>query len=157
MTNPVQVLRPGADEPTGGRTRRATAVLSVLVVVGIAACAPKRPVLYDNNKTAAVGPAVAQQDIDECMARARAAGHGGSGARDAAVSTTTGAAAGAAIGAATGAVRGHAGRGAAVGAAGGATGGLIRSMFRSRDPDPIERNYVDTCLREKGYQTLGWK
>lgn len=141
----------------GGRSVFACTAVSVALLLGVGACAAKRPVLYDNNKTASVGPAVAQQDIDECIARAKSAGHGGSGTRDAAVSTTTGAAAGAAIGAATGAVRGHAGRGAAVGAAGGATGGLIRSMFRSRDPDPIERNYVDQCLREKGYQTIGWK
>jgi outer membrane lipoprotein SlyB len=133
----------------------------VTMLIGLAfataACAPKRPALYDNQKSVAAGFAQVQIDIDECMALAKNAGHGANHGRDTAVSTAGGAAVGAGVGAATGAIRGNAGRGAARGAAGGAVAGLFRGMFRSRDPDPIERNYVDQCLRERGYQPIGWK
>ena len=150
-------LRPHVS-PTGRLVLRSLTMLSLVVfVLGICACAPKRPALYQNEKTASVGDARAQLDIDQCTAQAKTAGYGRSGAGDAAVSTTTGAAAGAAIGAATGAVRGRAGRGAATGAAGGAVGGMLRSIFRSRDPGPILRRYVEECLSEKGYKTIGWK
>jgi hypothetical protein len=56
-----------------------------------------------------------------------------------------------------GASTGRAGTGAAVGAASGATAGLLSGLWRSRDRDPIYMTYVDTCLREKGYQPIGWK
>jgi hypothetical protein len=123
----------------------------------VTACAPKRPTLYPNQQSKSVGSAQAQLDVDRCIAEAKAAGYDRNSSRDAAVGTTTGAAAGAAIGAATGAVHGHAGRGAASGAAGGAAAGLIRSIFRSGDPDPTQKQYVETCLREKGYKTIGWR
>ncbi|MBW2448714.1 MAG: hypothetical protein JRG83_22750, partial [Deltaproteobacteria bacterium] len=55
------------------------------------------------------------------------------------------------------AVRGHAGRGAATGAAGAAAGGLVRGLFRSREPDPVERRFVEQCLRDRGYQPIGWR
>ena len=42
-------------------------------------------------------------------------------------------------------------------AAAGAIGGLFRGLFRSREPDPVFRNYVDQCLRERGYQPIGWR
>jgi hypothetical protein len=54
-------------------------------------------------------------------------------------------------------VLGSAGRGAGAGAAGGATAGFFHWLFGARDPDPLERSYVDTCLRERGYQPMGWR
>ena len=48
-----------------------------------------------------------------------------------------------------------------VGAAGGATAGLLGTMFgwmfRRSEPDPVYRNFVETCLRDKGYQPIGWQ
>ena len=68
-----------------------------------------------------------------------------------------GAGAGAAVGAVGGAITGNAGTGAAVGAATGGTLGLLSGLWGTRDHDPMYMAYVDTCLREKGYQPIGWK
>ncbi len=127
------------------------------IVVSSLACAAKRPVLYPNARLEAVGPAAAQQDIDECLQKAAAAGYGSNSGGTVAGSTAVGAAAGAAVGAAVGAVAGRAGAGAAMGAAGGGTGGLIRSIFSSRDLDPVQQRFVDQCLKEKGYEVIGWQ
>ena len=136
-------------------------LLRTLLVGGIVAsslaCAAKRPVLYPNERLETVGPAVAQQDIDACLQQAAEAGYESHATGEVAGATGVGAAAGAAVGAAVGAVAGGAGRGAAMGAAGGGTGGLIRGLFHSRDLDPVQRRFVEQCLREKGYQVIGWQ
>jgi outer membrane lipoprotein SlyB len=127
------------------------------MVLSCLACAAKRPVLYPNARLEAVGPAAAQQDIDDCLQRAAAAGYTAQAEGQVAGSTAVGSAAGAAVGAATGAVVGRAGAGAAMGAAGGGTAGLLRGLFRSRDLDPVQKRFVEECLREKGYQVIGWR
>jgi outer membrane lipoprotein SlyB len=127
------------------------------VVVSSLACAAKRPVLYPNAQLEAVGTAAAQQDIDDCIKKAAAAGYTSNSGGKVAGSTTVGAATGAAVGAAVGAVAGRAGTGAAMGAAGGGTGGLIRGIFGSRDLDPVQRRFVDQCLKEKGYEVINWQ
>jgi outer membrane lipoprotein SlyB len=138
-------------------------LLRALLVVGIgllaSACAAPRPILAPNAHLEAVGTAVAQQDIDDCLQRAHAGTLGSSPSGKIAGSTALGAATGAAVGAASGAVFGNAGRGAAAGAAGGGAAGLIRGLFhsRGRDLDPEQRRLVDQCLRDKGYEVSGWK
>jgi outer membrane lipoprotein SlyB len=127
------------------------------VMVSSLACAAQRPVLYPDARLKAVGTAAAQHDIDDCLQRAAAAGYESRTEGKVAGSTTVGAAAGAAVGAAMGAVAGRAGAGAAMGAAGGGTGGLIRGLFRSPDLDPVQRGFVEQCLKEKGYQVIGWQ
>ena len=126
------------------------------LVVSSLACAPTRPVLYPNARLQTVGEAAARQDIDDCLRRATA-GHTTAPGGKVAGTTTVGAAAGAAVGAAVGAVAGLAGAGAAMGAAGGGTGGLIRGLGRSRDLNPVQRRFVDQCLKEKGYEVIGWQ
>jgi hypothetical protein len=43
-------------------------------------------------------------------------------------------------------------------AAGGGTAGLIRGLCRSRDLDPaVKRRFVEKCLRDKGYEVIGWQ
>jgi outer membrane lipoprotein SlyB len=126
-------------------------------VVAAQACAAKRPVLYPEEHLQAVGEAAAQQDIDDCLQRAAQFGRYSSAGGRVAGSTGVGAAAGAAVGAAAGAVVGRAGRGAAMGAAGGGSAGLLRGLFGSRDPDPVQKRFVEKCLREKGYQVIGWQ
>lgn len=69
---------------------------------------------------------------------------------------------GAAVGAATSAVvtavlGGNVGRAAGAGAAGGATLGAVSGAFDADEPDPVFKNYVDRCLREKGYELIGWQ
>ncbi len=139
---------------------------AALLAVSIGACAgTRRPVLYPNDAYQRVGSATAQQHIDECMRRAEAYLESGAGdaavAQDVATKTAVGAGTGAAIGAAGGAVSGDAGHGAAVGAATGATagflGGIIGAIGRKSEPDPTYARFVERCLREKGYEPIGWE
>ncbi len=127
------------------------------VVVSSLACAAQRPVLYPNARLQEAGAAAAQQDIDDCLQKAATAGYTSNAGGKAAGSTAVGAAAGAAVGAAAGAALGRAGTGAAMGAAGGGTGGLIRGLFGSRNLDPVQRRFVDKCLKDKGYEVIGWQ
>lgn len=139
--------------------------LLVALFFGVAACSSARPILYPNEHYTSVGEAVAQRDIDECMMRGKEFAKGGSQAeakaRDAAKSAAYGGVSGAAVGAVGGAIGGNAGQGAAVGAATGATAGLLHSLFGGffgpSGPDPVEGSFVDRCLREKGYDPIGWK
>ena len=62
-----------------------------------------------------------------------------------------------ATGAAGGAVLGRPGTGAAVGAATGATAGFMRSLFKGSEPSQAYRGFVDRCLRERGYDPVGWE
>jgi hypothetical protein len=120
-------------------------------------CAEKRPVLYPNDHLKQVGEAAAQKDVEECVRYARESGSEEDKAAGVAKNTAGGAAVGGAVGAATGAVLGSLGRGAAAGAAGGAAGGLVKGIFDSGDPDPVFKSFVDRCLREKGYDPIGWR
>ena len=54
---------------------------------------------------------------------------------------------------ATGAVTGRAGRGAAAGAAGGFTGGFMWGLFNAKKVDPVQKNFVEKCLRLKRLQS----
>lgn len=128
-------------------------------------CAAPRPVLYPNARLKRAGTSAAQTEIDECMRRAdeyvRSGGEADKTLERAGVGAGTGAAIGAAGGAAGGAVLGRAGVGAAAGAAGGAaagaTRGIVHEMFRNRGPSPVYKNFVNRCLREKGYDPIGWQ
>ena len=71
--------------------------------------------------------------------------------------TAEGGVVGGASGAAVGAIVGNVGRGAAVGAAHGATQGLVRGLFAGNQPSPVYRRFVEHCLRERGYQPIGWQ
>jgi len=128
--------------------------LAAMVLVG---CADKRPVLYPNAHLKQVGEEAARRDVDECIRYAQESGAEGSKGTEIAKNTAGGAAMGGAVGAATGAVLGSLGRGTAAGAAGGAAGGLVKGIFDSDDPDPVFKNFVDRCLRDKGYESIGWK
>lgn len=129
----------------------------VLLSLTCASCGPQRPVLYPNERLKAVGQEAAQRDIDACMQLARESGANSSRAGKVAGDTAKAGVVGGATGAVIGAISGDAGIGAAIGAAGAGTAALTSSIFRSDEPDPIFMQFVDTCLREKGYQTIGWK
>lgn len=137
--------------------------LSVLgLAFAMTGCGAKQtPVLYDNDNYQTAGATQMSQDIEECMQRGQEYKSSGSiDGAEVAGDTATGAAVGAAAGAAGGAIHGNAGRGAASGAAGGAAGGLVHGIFRSfrrSEPDSLYANYVNRCLRDKGYEPIGWK
>ncbi|MCP3666055.1 MAG: hypothetical protein GY696_26750 [Gammaproteobacteria bacterium] len=135
--------------------------LLILVVTPllINACtnAPKKPTLYPNAHLEQVGTAVAQQDIDACFASARE--YGVNEKKDGQVGQK--AASGAAIGAVSagvwGLIRGDAGERALAGAASGAATGATVGAIDSRNLDPVFKNYVNKCLRDKGYEVIGWQ
>ena len=118
-------------------------------------CATKRPVLYPNEHYTLVGQQVAQREVAECLQLADQAGAANNKGGKVAGSTAGGAAVGGATGAAWGAVKGDAGENAAAGA--GAAAGLVRGVMRSGDPGPIYKNFVQKCLRDRGYEVIGWK
>ena len=120
------------------------------------ACAPRQPVLYPNHRYRSAGAAAAV-DVTECQEQAAAFGYDAKPGARAAGSTAAGAAGGAAVGAVGGAILGHPGRGAALGAGMGGTRGFLRGLFRWREPAPLQKGFVEECLREKGYRVIGWK
>jgi OmpA family protein len=138
--------------------------LLVCLTLVAAGCSARRPVLYPNEQVNKVGDAVAQRDIDDCMTRAqqyvKSGGQAGQVAQQAGGRAAVGAGVGAATGVVGGAITGNPGEGAAVGAASGATAGLLSSLFdswHSQEVDPVYANFVDRCLRDRGYEPIGWK
>ena len=131
-------------------------ILAVLVVT-LLSCAQQRPVLYPNAHLKRVGKLSAEVDIDECIQLAVDYGAKEDSGAKVAKDTGKGAAVGGAAGAAVGAVTGNLGRGAAAGAAGGGAAAMTRSVINSGKPDPVFKNFVEQCLRNKGYQPVGWR
>jgi outer membrane lipoprotein SlyB len=126
---------------------------TVLIVSG---CASHGPVLYPNEHLKSVGKDQAQRDIADCDRLA--AEYVKSDAGKTVAKNTAGAgAAGTVVGGAAGSVTGHLGRGAAVGAAAGAAAGLVRGVSKASEPSPLHKRYVEKCLRERGYEPLGWE
>jgi hypothetical protein len=139
---------------SSSKTLIAFALICLLLLV---ACSQKRPVLYPNYHLQQVGDETAQTEIDECIRLAKEHDASSSSSGKVAKGTAKGGAVGAAGGAATGAVLGSVGRGAAAGAAGGAAVGCLQGLFRAPEPDPVFKQFVEKCLRDKGYEPIGWK
>jgi hypothetical protein len=138
------------------------AKVMVLIAGGaaVAGCASEpHPILYPNPHLSSVGQAQADADLAECRRMAETAGASGVTGRgeQATRDTAVGGAIGGATGAAGGAVLGAPGTGAAVGAATGATAGFMRSLFHKDQPSQAYRGFVDRCLRERGYDPVGWE
>ena len=128
-----------------------------IIVFAMLSCSQQRPVLYPNAHLTYVGKEAAEADIDDCVQLAIDYGAKEDRGKKVAKDTAKGAAGGGAAGTAVGAVTGNVGRGAAAGAAGGGAGSMTRSMLNSDKPDPVFRKFVEKCLRDKGYQPIGWR
>lgn len=129
-----------------------------IFILSACGCAQQRPVLYPNSHLNYVGHEKAQADIDACMHLAKKYGAGENKGEKIAKDTAAGAAVGAAAGAAVGAVFGkNVGRAAGAGAAGAGAATLTRKTIDSGEPDPLFRRFVEKCLHEKGYETIGWR
>lgn len=124
----------------------------VSAALALAACATQRPVVYPD-----AGPGDPEAAARLCMEKAEAHGLDYHDGGEIPRRTAEGGVIGGASGAAAGAVFGNTGRGAAAGAAYGATHGFFRGLFSADTPDPVYRRFVDHCLRERGYQPIGWK
>ena len=133
-------------------------VLVIVLALLVVCCAP-RPILYPNAHYKEVGEEVADRDIEECSEMAKGAGATPSQGKTGQVagSTVAGGAIGSASGAVGGAVVGHPGRGAMVGAASGATAGFLRGLFRRSPPSKTYKQFVNRCLKERGYDPVGWE
>ncbi|MCX7981829.1 MAG: cell envelope biogenesis protein OmpA [Syntrophales bacterium] len=119
-------------------------------------CATSGPVLYPNAHLKSVGEEQARRDIEACKALADEYIKSQE-AEKVAKSTAAGAAGGAVIGGAVGAVRGSLGRGIGVGAAAGAATGLVKGSAKATKPSQTYKNFVNRCLKEKGYEPIGWE
>ena len=130
----------------------------LLAGVILTGCGPKRPVFYPNAHLDEVGMQVAQADIDDCIMKAEAAGANAADAGTAAGNVAKSGAIGAAAGAVFGAIMGNSvGRAAAATGGAAAAGSAVNEGFKSGDPATIHKNFVNRCLREKGYDVIGWK
>ena len=96
-------------------------------MVFLAGCGAPKPVLYPNDHLKRVGEARAQADIQECERLAEAY------------------------------VQSEAGKDALKNTAAGAAAGLVKGVSDAGKPSPVHRQFVERCLREKGYETLGWQ
>ena len=136
---------------------RCSLLAGLSAAFALAACATaQRPVLYPNSHLKGVSAASAQRDIDQCMQTADEAGVANSGSQ-----ATRRGVEGAAVGAAAGGVGtlirgGSVGGGAAAGAAIGGAAGAVHGAFQN-DSNPTYRNFVQRCLRERGYDVIGWQ
>ena len=135
--------------------RKKSTLFFLFTFLMISGCA-SQPVLYPNAHLKSVGQEQAQKDVDDCRRLADeyvrsnpAAGVAGS--------TAVGGATGAAMGTAAGAVAGNIGQGAGIGAAAGAAGGLVQGIVKASEPDQTYRNFVFRCLKERGYEPIGWQ
>lgn len=131
--------------------------LLILAAILLNACGAKRPVLYPNEHLKQIGQAKANQEVDECIKLANDYQAGGSRAKEIAKDTGKSGVVGAATGAVIGALTGNLGRGTAIGGAGAATATMGSGIMRSDEPDPIFKQFVDQCLRDKGLQPVGWR
>lgn len=128
----------------------------LVFLITTSGCAGPKPVLYPNQHLQQVGEEQADKDIEECEALAKDY-VASSGVSTVAGNTVVGAGVGGATGAVGGAIRGGAGIGAAVGAAMGATVGFFRGLFQASEPSPTHKTFVNRCLRERGYESIGWE
>ena len=129
----------------------------LVFVVTMFSCAQQRPVLYPNAHLKHVGKKTAESDIEACLQMAADYGAKEDSGAKVAKDTAKGAAVGGATGTAVGAVTGNLGVGAAAGAAGGGAASMTRSIMNSGKPGPVYKKFVDQCLRDKGYQPIGWQ
>ena len=119
-----------------------------------------KPVFYPNAKLKAVGQDRANQDAESCMSQARAAGLTPEEKDNAVARGAEKGAAMGGVGAAVGAlVTGHGAervlergvQGAAVGGSVGAVAGAFHDK-----PNMTYRHYVQRCLKDMGYDVIGW-
>ena len=134
--------------------------LVLMAALTFAGCAgTKKPVLYPNQHLNAVGQQQANADIEACMRAAEASGANAGKGEELAKGTAKAGAVGGATGAVVGAISSSSsvGRGAAIGGAGAATATLIGGAFDASEPTQVYIRFVEICLSEKGYQTIGWR
>ena len=123
----------------------------LILLLPLTACASS-PKLYPNAKLRQVGKEAAEKDIESCEDLADEYMESGKG-KQIAKGAGTGAAVGAATGAVLGIFTGNVGSNALIG---GAVGGTAGGASAALTPNQVHQNFVDRCLKERGYEVMGW-
>jgi len=126
------------------------------LLVGCAS-APPMPVLYPNSHMQSVGQVQAEQDVAACKQLAHSSGVAENKNSEVGKKAVGGAAVGGAAAGAWGLISGNAGQRALAGAAAGAAAGTVSGGMQATETSPIFKNFVDRCLRERGYEVIGWQ
>ncbi|MBT5032481.1 MAG: hypothetical protein HOM55_09335 [Proteobacteria bacterium] len=134
----------------------ALASLATLVIAGCSS-APSNPVLYPNNTYVNAGRVQADADIEQCMQMATNQGVKTTADGKILEQSASGAAVAGASAGAWGIVRGDFGERLLAGAAAGAAGGAVNGMIHSNRTNPVFKNFTTRCLRNKGYEVIGWQ
>ncbi|WP_319781273.1 hypothetical protein [Maridesulfovibrio sp.] len=130
-------------------------VLLALMLLSCPACA-KKPVLYPNEQYKKAGEAKSSEDIEYCLALAEKSVGKDSKGKTSLKTGIQGGLIGGAVGLGIGIVTGSPGTSALAGAAGGGAGGAVGGAMQD-NPNSLYRKFVERCLREKGYDPIGWK
>lgn len=134
------------------------ALVAAVIALALAACAAQRPVLYPNAKLKQIGEAAARRDVDDCIRQAEDFGARHGGGERAARQGGGGAVVGGVTGAVAGAVgRGNVGERAVQGAAVGGAAAGTHGAIHSDEPGALHKNFVQRCLRDRGYEVIGWQ
>ena len=138
-----------------------TPIISLYLILAfdlLVGCSGPQPVLYPNAHLQEVGKGLADEDVAACEVLAEDYVSKSNVGEKVAGQTAVGGAIGAAGGAVGGAIAGNVGIGAAIGAAVGATQGFLQGLFGASrsEPNPAYRNFVNRCLKERGYEPMGW-
>ncbi len=131
----------------------------VLMILSMVGCT-NRPVLYPNDQFEQNGRQAAENTIEQCEELASESGI--SNVQYKSKRTATHGAKGAALGAVSGAIGGAisgggVGIGAVIGAASGAAVGIVSGLVSSNKPSPTYQQFVNSCLKEHGYDVIGWE
>jgi len=127
----------------------------VIMMLACSACA-KKPVLYPNEQYKVSGKTKVSEDIEYCLALAEKSVGKESRGKTSAKTGLQGGLIGGAIGFGIGIITGSPGTSALAGAAGGAAGGAASGALKD-DSNSLYRKFVERCLKEKGYEPMGWK
>ena len=137
--------------------RLMVALLSLTLILSGCASSQKEPVVYPNIHMQRVGKVQAQRDIDKCMALATDYGVRVNKDGEIGKKATTGAALGGIGAGVWGLFRGDAGERALAGAAAGAATGVVKGGIESTELNPTFKQFVQRCLRDRGYEVIGWE
>jgi hypothetical protein len=155
---PLLKARLRATDPAGVSLPRRRRALVVLVAVGwLAACATPRPVLRDVARRGGSG-----EVARECAEADRAYRESSRGRREqvgiVGIAVLSTAAAGAAAGGIYGAYEGNTAEAATVGAVAGSGAGLLGGIaFMVSKVRRDSRLRIGRCARERGYEVIGWQ
>ena len=139
-------------------TRTLTFIITAMLAAGISSCASTpEPKLYPNHHLQQVGNQAAVRDIAECKQLARTSGVNELKDGEAGRKAAGGAAMGGAAGGAYGVFRGDAVERGLGGAAAGAAVGTVRGTMQSSETSSVFKNFVNRCMRERGYEVIGWQ